>query len=527
MRTTSNVRGRTFVKAVLVLGSALWLAPGCDGSSDARRDAGEDAGADAGRDAGLDAGQDADVDAGQDAGADADAAPWMGVLQFHVVHNLDDQGCLQRDDCNLSIEEEDRIEAWLDEIAAVSNLAVLHWDRTVPWLVFDPLPPDGVSRVTFYDERLDPALRAWVDAFADHFASMPRRYLAVTPLNGERNGLSPCRVDTDNDEIAVAGACPAVAPGTRVAFDYDPGTGPVTASFDLERAYTNFVLYLVDKLDPDYLALAIEANMYRVNCPGQWDGLVALYHALVDRLRGAVAPRVRLFATLTFKDLLAYETEQCHGPLAFEPCEGAPSPPDYPVPDPATCYPLDLQAVHDLDAGGRLDILALSFYPDALLMATGDETVLRVYPADWDGSAGCIMRAQATPFLDPFAALDRFGWDKPVAVAELGAFSCRTLAFVRDGQDVFLMQPPGDTASQAFWLDHALTTARQRGFLFHVQVFQRDYPPIGPWTVQLGALPELVYNVFNSFACMGLYDAEGGPKDRVTSTWLEHLRSGL
>jgi len=452
-------------------------------------------------------------------GNDEPLRPLMGILQFRIQHNLRDDSCVGRGDCFYSIEEDDQTAAWLAQIAADSDLAVLHWDRAVPWLAFDADPPLGTSRIDFFDARIDANLLDWINAFAVHFAALPFSYLAVTPLHGLRNKLERCRIDEDL-EVEITGDCPDVGPGTVVNFQYDPGTGPVMASFDLERSYRNFVLYLYDKLRPDYVAVMIEVNMFKTLCPAKWDGLVGLYRSVYDRVRAEVAADTRVFATVTFQDLLNYEIEQCYGPLAFEVCAGVPGPPAYPDPDPLICYPLDLSAITDLDQGDRLEILALSFYPDNLLMATSEnDNLLYAYPEDWDEVSGCAMRAALVPFLDPVAALDRFNWNKPVAIAELGARSCQTFQFVNDGVNRFIIQPPGDLTSQAFWLDHFLESARQRKFEFYVQVFRNDYLPIGLWAERQGVLPENLYNVNNIFPCMGLYDDTGQPKDPVTDIW--------
>jgi hypothetical protein len=231
-----------------------------------------------------------------------------------------------------------------------------------------------------------------------------------------------------------------------------------------------------------------------------------------------------VFATVVLQDLLNYEVEQCYGALAFEACVADPGPPNYPDPDPITCYPLDLSAIMDLDQGDRLEILALSFYPDNLLMAVSEnDNLLFAYPEDWDETSDCLMRAQLPPFLDPIAALDRFNWSKAMAIAELGARSCQTLQFIDDGINRFIIQPPGDSTSQAFWLDHFLESARQRRFEFYVQVFWDDYYPIGLWAERQGVLPENLYNVNNIFPCMGLYDDNGQVKDPITDIWQNAL----
>jgi hypothetical protein len=327
--------------------------------------------------------------------------------------------------------------------------------------------------------------------------------VAVGPLHGLRNKLERCRIDEDL-EVEITADCPDVDPGTIIQFQYDPGTGPVMASLDLERSYRNFVLYLYDKLNPDYFAIMIEVNIYKTLCPAKWSGLVDLYRSIYDTVRAEVDSQTKVFATVTFQNLLDYEIEQCFGPLAFEACVGAPGPPAYPDPDPLTCYPLDLSAITDLDQGDRLEILALSFYPDNEVSA-------------------CTMRAPLPPFLDPIAALDRFNWSKPIAIAELGGRSCRTLQFIDDGINRFIIQPPGDLTSQAFWLDHFLEAARQRKFEFYVQVFRNDYDPIGLWAERQGVLPEDLYNVNNIFPCMGLYDVNGQAKAGITDLWQNAL----
>jgi hypothetical protein len=444
----------------------------------------------------------------------------MGLLQFRTKHNLQDDTCLP-DDCYLTMEEEAGTAAWLDRLAAISNMAVLHWDRAIPWLAFDETPPSGVSRSDFYDGRIDPALRRWVDAFAEHFERMETGYLAVSILHGQRNRLQLCRID-GQQTAEVTAACPVLAPGTQIEFQYDPGSGPVTAAFDLERSYTNFVLYLYDKLRPDYLALMVEVNWFKkmpAPCPANWDGLVQLYRHVYDTVRSEVDPAVKLFATLVFQELLGYDLETCHGPLAFEPCTGDPSPPAYDAPDPAVCYPLDSGALDDLDQGGRLELLALSFYPDSLLMDVADDDLVRFYAADWNGSDGCVSRARATPYLDPLEALDRLNWTKPIAIAELGARSGRTIL----RRESLLYQPPADSTSQCFWLNHFLERAKEREFEFFAAPFSNDYEPIGPWTVDLGVLDANVYSLMNSFAYMGIYDDQGASKGGVTTLWLDFL----
>ncbi len=447
----------------------------------------------------------------------------LGILQFDVRHNMQTDACRASLSCFLRIENESDTPAWLSEIGAYANLAVLHWDRPIPWLAFEPPPPDGADPVAFYDARLDEGIRAWIDAFVPYFESKPLRYLAVTPLDGMRQGLAPARLDEAHHEVPVAPACGPLLPDTVVEFQR-PDTG-ATESFVVGDAYLHFVRYLLAKLHPDFVAIAIEANLLRVHCPERWPELVALYGSVYDALRPDLDEHVRLFATLTLRELLAYDEDHCPGPLGFEqPCGSSPPPPR-PQPDPLACFPLDRSAVDDLDEGGRLEILALSFYPDALLMdVTGEGATFRMARGLTDPAEQCDARARLRPFVDPFEALDRLEWHGPVAIAELGARSCPIWVHVQgDAGEDWTVQLPGSATSQAFWLSRALEAARSRHFAFYVQTFLRDYPPLGLWTVQQSVLDPDVWSIFNGFACMGLLTADGAPKGAVTETWTKAL----
>ena len=65
-------------------------------------------------------------DDGDSDGNNAPPKPLMGMLQFRIQHNLQDDSCLADNDCFYKIEDDDETAAWLARIAADSNLAVLH-----------------------------------------------------------------------------------------------------------------------------------------------------------------------------------------------------------------------------------------------------------------------------------------------------------------------------------------------------------------------------------------------------------------
>ncbi len=460
---------------------------------------------------------------GDDAGP---TGPALGILQFQVTHNLTDDRCLDDGSCSLSMEvSNDHLEPWLDELQDNSNMPVVHWDGPIPWLVFDEDCSNSQDPVTFYEARLT---KNWVDrldAFARYFARALGGYLAVSLLNGTRNGIQALDNLDGEKALPVAGTCPDLSPGRTMVVQVPGTNGPQEHIFEIYRAYRNFLRYLTEKLHPRYVGLLVEANLYAQLCPGQWGSLVQFYRSLYDEIRADVGPDVALFATLTYKELLGYEPENCMT-LDVQSCMGPTDPVQYSTPDPLLCFPLNLGPMHDLDEGRRLDFLALSFYPDALLMRTPQaQTWVEVYPADWDGQSDCLYRIPTVPFLNPFQALDRIGWDRPVVLSEYGARSCPVTMVHENGTDTSILLLPGSETTQHSWLLLALDEARRRHFPFFVAPFLRDYPPLGLWVYQQGVMPALLLSLFNNFACMGLSQADGDPKDAIAELWREYLLS--
>jgi outer membrane protein assembly factor BamB len=453
----------------------------------------------------------------------APSGPWMGLLQFHVQHDLAQPGCAPAG-CYLEVEDAtDALPAYLETVRQHSNLAVLHWDKPIPYLAFSEPLPAGADRVGFYNARLDEDLRARLDAFAAHFAAMPRRYLAVSLLGGARDRYQPLRLGAD-DTAQVGAGCPDFSPGStqQVALVEDGRT--VTRTFEPGVAYERFLLYLRARLHPDYMALLVEANLLRESCPERWPGLAALYLKLYDAVRADAGPGLPLFATLTWQQLLKWDEKACFD-LVFSSCS-TPANATYAPPDPDACFPMDPAPIHDLDQGGRLDVLALSFYPDYLMMAPpgADTPVLELSQADWDGVAPCWMHAPYGPLADPMPRLDALGWSKPVAMAEWSARSCRSLVQVSTADQTFWASPDGSLDTERFWMEHVLAAARDRHFPFVTWSFLQDYPPLGKWLVDQGVMDPWLHGVLNTWPCSGVLTADGQPKPGVTDAWSAALQ---
>lgn len=459
----------------------------------------------------------------------AQSFPEIGYLQFRVDHNLETPACLAAGTCFLEFEDFETPGAWLSEIRNASTFAALHWDRGIPWLAFDVDLPAGADRESFYDARLDAETVTWLAAFKSHFAQLGGGYVAVSVLDGPRRGYAPLHLGQQNT-LPVGGACPDFSPGTQVVVD--PGTGP--ESFDLARSYRNFVLYLAAKLGPRYLALMVEANLIELACPARADGLYALYRQLHDEVEAALAlggESPLLFATLSVPSLLAYSRESCYPTSSFLPCGASPgsSPPNA---GEEACYPMSGGAVDALNLGGRLDVLALSFYPDSLevnpLVTEDLETRAFTLPA-WNAGGSCEGALAWPDAFDPMGAIDRLGWTGPIAVAETSARSCASpLRIDLPGTPPleYVFEIAGSPNAEAAWLEHTFTAALERDALFYIHSFLRDYEPVGVWTSEQGVLPQEIQQLVNLWPCSGVQDASGQVKPEIAAVGLPEPRFG-
>jgi hypothetical protein len=171
-----------------------------------------------------------------------------------------------------------------------------------------------------------------------------------------------------------------------------------------------------------------------------------------------------------------------------------------------------------------MELLALSFYPDALLMDVegAPPGYLRAWPETWDGDEAVACEAQAAlpALLDPYEPLDRLGWSGPIAIVETSARSCPTMAQVSDGTRSWIVQLPASPQSELFWVDRTLRLAAERDLRFAVWSFARDYPPLGPWVFQQGVVGADIWSLLNTWPCSGLQDAAGQPKSDIHARWL-------
>lgn len=84
-------------------------------------------------------------------------------------------------------------------------------------------------------------------------------FLSISPLNANRDGLAPYWGDKDNQPLP------------------DEWRDATLDSPQVKQAFLAFVLHAVERMHPDYLAIAIEANVLLSKSPAKWTQLKTLY----------------------------------------------------------------------------------------------------------------------------------------------------------------------------------------------------------------------------------------------------------
>ncbi|GAB4549252.1 MAG: hypothetical protein Fur002_26350 [Anaerolineales bacterium] len=158
-----------------------------------------------------------------------------------------------------------RMDAFL---AAHGDLTALHFDGGVPWpeaLNGDPLP--------------EAVMNEWNGA-RNAIPESHTVYVAITPLNMERENLAPYWGAADNQ--------PLPKPWNEYTFDHP----------DVEKAYLNYARQTIEYFHPDYFAIGIEVNALQVNAPEAWRAYKNLHKFIYESLK-ADYPDLPIFATFT------------------------------------------------------------------------------------------------------------------------------------------------------------------------------------------------------------------------------------
>ena len=158
-----------------------------------------------------------------------------------------------------------------------ANLVAHHFDGGIPW--------DPALNATDLPQHL---LRDW-QFRRTNTQRGSQVFVAVTPLNFERNGLATAWTNKgDNQRLPRAWRGKALN---------DPA---------VKTAYVNYLRRVIAYFDPDYLAIGIEANIVISNAPGLWNDYLELHtHAYREIKRSH--PSLSVFVTVQYEHLRGIE----------------------------------------------------------------------------------------------------------------------------------------------------------------------------------------------------------------------------
>ena len=156
------------------------------------------------------------------------------------------------------------------EVALRGDFIAHHLDAGIPW--------EEALNGTPYSAELE----AEISARLANTPADKRSYLALSPLNGMRDGLAEYWGTAPNQ--------PLPSPWDVRALD-DP---------DVIAAYTSFAADLIQRFSPDYFNLGIEVSELALNDIGAFDDLVT-FTATVSSSLKARFPNLQLMASVALK----------------------------------------------------------------------------------------------------------------------------------------------------------------------------------------------------------------------------------
>lgn len=160
------------------------------------------------------------------------------------------------------------------DLANNTDLVAHHFDNGIPW-------NDALNDTYPYDAHI---MSDW-QTRRDKTPPGDKIYVAITPINSDRNGLAKLR-DTADD---MALTSPFDGYATAGAFN----------NTNVETAYLNYCKHVIAYFNPDYLAIGIEANLLRKNTDAAtWAKYVELNHHVYTQLK-ALYPNLPIFVSVS------------------------------------------------------------------------------------------------------------------------------------------------------------------------------------------------------------------------------------
>lgn len=162
------------------------------------------------------------------------------------------------------------------KIASDGNLVAHHFDNGIPW-------NEALNNSTYPTDLLNDWVYRKAMTPTGH-----KVYLAVTPINIDRNGLAPYRNENGGDQ-------PLPAPWDTYSFN----------ATEVKTAFLNYCTEAVNYFNPDYLAIGIEVNLLKKLAPAKWDAYVELQSHVYAELK-TLYPNLPVFVSFTGFDLAGY-----------------------------------------------------------------------------------------------------------------------------------------------------------------------------------------------------------------------------
>lgn len=160
------------------------------------------------------------------------------------------------------------------DLANNTDLVAHHFDNGIPW-------NDALNDTYPYDAHI---MNDW-QTRRDKTPPDDKIYVAITPINSDRNGLAMLR-DTADDMTPTS---PFDGYATAGAFN----------NSNVETAYLNYCKRIIAYFNPDYLAIGIEVNLLRKNTDAAtWAKYVELNHYVYTQLK-ALYPTLPIFVSVS------------------------------------------------------------------------------------------------------------------------------------------------------------------------------------------------------------------------------------
>ena len=161
-----------------------------------------------------------------------------------------------------------------NKLAINGDMVSHHFDNGIPW-------NDALNNTFPYTPHI---MSDWQNRL-DRTPANHKKYIAITPINPDRNGLALLRDANDDMDLTSP-------------FDGHASTNDFNHN-DVRTAYLNYCQRIIEFFDPDYLAIGIEVNLLRKNNnETAWQNYVAFNQYIYDALKLA-HPDLAIFVSVS------------------------------------------------------------------------------------------------------------------------------------------------------------------------------------------------------------------------------------